>query len=202
MGVKKNKNLRKQRITMVIMMVLIILIISLTLLFIYLYSQNYITYGPKSELDLATNVENTVVNNADIILLNNVLLGGINDDKYVSAAKMYETLSSKKNLEVNMYTEDGNIGRYNTASFKNNKDFYYTTTSKYPTPDEYIAIGNSKNTTTYLTLEKIETTDKDVKNIKKALGKYKMLNSTVKIIEAHQTSFKSRRARNNIFSNI
>jgi len=189
MGVKKNKNLKKQRIIVLVIIVLIVLIIIFGAIFAYLYSQNYITVTPTSLLDKAEQVENSDINNADVIILNNVLLGGVNNNKWISANKMYERLIAEKSTEINMYSADGNLGRFDTASFKYNGDFYYTTTTKVPTPEEYIAVGNTSTEPKYMMLDEFEPTEFDIKNVKKILGKYNFLNGTVNIVECYRTSF-------------
>lgn len=189
MGVRKNKNLRRQRTIIILMITLIVLIVSLGAIFAYLYSQNYITYGPTNLLDKSEQVESSVINDADVIILNNVLLGGVNKGSWVSAGRMYEDIMTKRNIEINMYSKEGNLGKFETASFKNTGEFYYTTTTKVPTPEEYIAVGNSNTSSIYMTLHEVQTTEEDIKNVKSALGKYKFLNGTVNIVEAYQTSF-------------
>lgn len=191
MGVKKNKNLRRQRIIFSLIIVLIVLIIIFGALFAYLYSQNYITYGPTSLVDKSEQVEDSDINGADVIILNNVLLGGINKNTWISANKMYEKVMSERNVGINMYSDEGNLGKFETASFKNSGEFIYTTTTKVPTPEEYIAIGNTSTSTKYMMLDESEPTEYDIQNVKRALGKYNLLNGTVNIVESYRTSFEN-----------
>jgi len=189
MGVKKNKNLRRQRIIVSLIIMLIVLIIIFGAIFAYLYSQNYITYGPINRLDNAEQVESSVIKDADIIILNNVLLGGVNKNTWISANKMYEKVMAERNVEINMYSAEGNLGKFETASFKNSGDFIYTTTTKVPTPEEYIAVGNASTTPRYMMLDESQPTENDIKNVKRVLGKYNLLNGTVNIVECYRTSF-------------
>ena len=189
MGVKKNKNLRKQRITLSLIMISIFLIIIFGAIFVYLYSQNYINYGPTDMTIKTQEAENSIVQDADIILLNNILLGGTNGKEWISASRMYEKLIESHGEEITMFSKEGNLGRYETASFKMLDNVYYTKATKYPTPDEYIAVGNNKTEPIYMSPKEIETNTSDIKKVKNALGKYKWLNGSVKIVEAYQTSF-------------
>lgn len=189
MGVKKQSaSIRKQKLVFSLIIVLIAIIIILVALFLYLNSQNYISYGPEDVTELGETVEKSVAQNANAIILNNVLLGGVKDTKWVSAKNMYDNVSLT-GTEITMYSNDGLLGTYETSKFKDSDSFYYTKTTKYPEPDEYIAV-NAKNASPILfTLDSIDVTEEDEKTVRKALGKYRLLNGTIKIVEAYQTSF-------------
>lgn len=189
MGVKKQSaSIRKQKLVFSLIIVLIAIIIILVALFLYLNSQNYISYGPEDVTGLSESVEKSVAQNANAIILNNVLLGGVNGSMWVSAKTMYDNVSLT-GTEITMYSNDGILGTYETAKFKDSNSFYYTKTTKYPEPDEYIAVDAKNLSPILFALDKVETTEEDEKIVKKALGKYKLLNGTVKIVEAYQTSF-------------
>ena len=189
MGVKKQSaSIRKQKLVFSLIIVLIAIIIILVALFLYLNSQNYISYGPEDVTELGETVEKSVAQNANAIILNNVLLGGVNGSTWVSAKVMYEN-TTLNDLKITMYGNEGLFGTFETSRFKNSDSFYYTKTTKYPEPDEYIAVDAKNSSPILFTLDSIETAEEDEKIVKKALGKYKLLNGTVKIVEAYQTSF-------------
>ncbi|MBR5227463.1 MAG: hypothetical protein IKV94_02380 [Clostridia bacterium] len=186
---KKNKDLRKSRIVFILIMVLAIAIIAGIVFLVYLTSENYINYGPENKVALSEQVESVTAKQAKTIVLNNVLLGAVKDTTWVGAQKMYdEVLSVTPSIEINMYSKEGRIGTFETARFKRGEKIFYTKTTKLPEPDDYIAVQTGGVMPNNVALNKITTTEEDVKNVKKALGKYKLLNSSVKIVEAYQTS--------------
>ncbi len=189
MGVKKQSaSIRKQKLIFSLIIVLIAIIIILVALFLYLNSQNYISYGPEDVAELGESVEKSVAQNANAIILNNVLLGGVNGSTWVSAKNMYDNVSLT-GTEITMYSNDGLLGTYETSKFKENSSYYYTKTTKYPEPDEYIAMDTKNMSPVFYELDKVEVNEEDEKTVKKALGKYNFLNGSVKIVEAYQTSF-------------
>ncbi len=189
MGVKKQSaNIRKQKTIFLIIVILVVLIAVLVSLFLYLNSQNYISFGPEDATDNAERVSGVVVQNASTIIINNVLLGGVSGNSWISAKNMFDKLGTDK-IEVSMYSNDGILGTFDTTRFKENQKFYYTKTTKYPEPDDYIAVETNNISPILFELDKIETTKEDEKNVKAALGKYKFLNGSVNIVEAYQTSF-------------
>lgn len=189
MGVKKqNANIRKQKLIFSLIVVLVVVLIILVALFLYLNSQNYINYGPEDVTGVSETAENSTAQNASVIILNNVLLGGVNGTQWVSAKIMYNNVSLS-GTEITMYSNDGMLGTYETSKFKENSSYYYTKTTKYPEPDEYIAVDTKNISPVLYELDKIEVSEEDEKAVKKALGKYNLLNGSVKIVEAYQTSF-------------
>lgn len=189
MGIKKqNANIRKQKAVFSAIVVLVVLIVILISLFLYLNSQNYISYEPEDATIEGQNVPKTTSQNASAIILNNVLLGGVNGSTWVSDKNIFEVLGSNE-LEVSMYSNKGLLGTFNTKRFKESKTFYYTKTTKYPEPDEYIAVETKSISPILFELDEIETSKEDEKNVKSALGRYNFLNGSVKIVEAYQTSF-------------
>lgn len=189
MGVKKqNANIRKQKLIFSLIVVLVVVLIILVALFLYLNSQNYISYGPEDVTAVSETVEKSTAQNASVVILNNVLLGGVNGTQWVSAKAMYDNVSMT-GTEITMFSNDGMLGTYETSKFKENSSYYYTKTTKYPEPDEYIAVDTKNISPVLYELDKIEVSEEDEKTVKKALGKYNLLNGSVKIVEAYQTSF-------------
>lgn len=189
MGVKKqNANIRKQKLIFSLIVVLVVVIIILVALFLYLNSQNYISFGPEDATGVSETVEKSTAQNASMVILNNVLLGGVNGTQWVSAKALYDN-ASLSGMEISMYSNDGMLGTYTTSKFKENDSYYYTKTTKYPEPDEYIAVDTKNISPVLYELDKIDVTSEDEKMVKKALGKYNLLNGSVKIVEAYQTSF-------------
>lgn len=190
MGVKKvNKEIRKQRVLFFCTVIFAVVTIVAIALIVFLNSQSYITVDFESKVELAENVEDVTAKNADVILLNNCILGGVSGSEWVSANKIYENIDKKTPIEIAMYAPNGYLGKFETSVFKKSNGIYYTKTTKYPEPDEYIAVSTQSGLAGYTELSTITTTQKDVSDVKKALGKYRLLNNTVKIVEAYQTTF-------------
>lgn len=88
-----------------------------------------------------------------------------------------------------MYSETAKYGSFKTSILKYNSktNVVYTITTKVPTPNTYIAVSRNENITRDSYLKQVDETEADIKDIKKALGKYRLLNNSVKIIEVYNT---------------
>lgn len=109
-------------------------------------------------------------------------------NKFVDAKNMYTALKGAKNLPIYMYGLSSKIGKFETASFKKSSNIIYTTTTKQPTPG-YVAVGTQNSTSSQIVNIKEAYPDKkDEKKVRKALGKYKWFNFSVKINEMYHTN--------------
>lgn len=160
----------------------VVLVIAITIMLITILSQNYIIYENIAD----TAVANVDASKANLIIVNEAIVGGVQDGKWISAEEMYEKNSNKKGIKVDMFSKTAKYGTFDTASLKYNKksNIVYTTTTKTPKPEEYIALTSSNDyKSSYL--KATEKQDSDIKAVKKALGKYRLFNNTINIIAAY-----------------
>lgn len=185
--VKKNARIRKNKIIVpIIILLFVVLAISVAFL-IYVYTQNYINveYIDKA----ASKVKSEDVSSVSPIIINNVVVGGVSDKgKWLSKDNMYGKANIIKGTEVDMYGKSGKMGTFEIYSIS--EDAERNITYAIPLTDisdqEYIAIDKADTNAMIREMVKLEFTEDDVKAVKKALGKYRLLNNTVKINEVYE----------------
>lgn len=170
---------RNRTIIFIIALLCVFVIAVCTIWLVYINSKNYVVAGVTT-----VPTETKATDAYDIILIEDVLLGGVSQNKFVDAQSMYSILSGKTKLPIYMYGMSSKIGEFETASFKSTKGLIYTTTTKQPTP-KYIAVGTQNTKSAIINAEKRETDKRDEKVVRSALGEYKWLNHTVQINEAY-----------------
>lgn len=183
------KSIRKNRALIPIFIVVFaaILVIAVSIL-IYTLSGNYINYTNID--DSSEKVTSNTAKDSNIIIMNGIVLGASKNGAWVSADKFYSENSAAKELEVYLYSGDSIYGTYKTASLKRHIDgVTYTTLDKSVLPGEYVAIStNVPKRDTNLT--KYEPTKQDESYVKQALGGYKLLKSSVEVVEAYTVNIK------------
>ena len=182
-------NLKKRRFDkFLIILLAIIIILSLSLL-IYILLNNNITYEKVD--DSAKFISNDETANSTPIIVDNVLIGGLYDKKWVSAEKYYLGATNKSDIEIDVYNKTGKKGAYNIESIsKGDTTTVYSITTNTNLVDEYFAIpkNDSANAMLIPAKKRSNITEEEIKNVEKALGIYRLFNTTVKITEVYDIS--------------
>lgn len=177
----RRKNKIKLKILPIIIAIFSVVIIISIIILINILKQNYIVF---ENIKTSNDVTIEDLKKANILIANNVIIGGYYNGNWIEAKQMYDSLNGVDSIDIDMYSETLKYGTFKTSILKYNakNNVFYTTTSKIPTPKTYIAFSKDEDIlrTPYLQQTEEETIDK--KNVKKALGKYKFLNSSVKIL--------------------
>lgn len=183
----KKNSYKKRNLLKVFMFIMAIIVILGIVTIIYMAVNNNVSY---SKIDSsAKNVSSDEAKSSTPIIMNNVLLGAVYNQKFVSVDKYYFNSVNKTKTKLNLYSKDGMIGEYELDNInkQNNSSTIYVTTSKENLITEYIGVSNTNN----LVLKKlteVSSTDSDTKYVKEALGLYSILNSSVNISKVYQTS--------------
>ena len=183
---KYSKDATKKRVFMkVLLIVFIILLISSIAVFLYVFLNNNIIYEKVD--DSSKMVSNEVAKNSSPIIINNVLVGGVYDKKWVSSEKYYLLSNNISNVEVDVYNQNGKKGTYELDSIsKGSTSTVYSAIMDANITDEYFAV--TKNTISAMNTspkKRQNVTQEHLKLVKKALGFYNLFNSTVKITEIY-----------------
>ena len=183
----KNEMKRKSAVKFLIAIFTVILIICVSF-FIFVGTKNYIV-SEKID-DSAKNQSDDVVKSSTPIVINNVIVGAVYNGNFV-ASQSYYFRNDKKNIDVDVYTEDGKKGKYQLTSQE--KDTATSTMYAYVnTPDrasEFIAVASSdKDIMPEPAKKEVDVDNVDIKEVKKALGIYGILNSSVKINSIHDVT--------------
>lgn len=183
---KTNKNMKRKKLIPILVLLIAILVISVALL-IYIYTQNYITveYIDKS----SSNVSSEDVSSVSPIIINNVVVGGVSDKgKWLSKDNLFGKANVSKGAEVDLYGTSGKMGTFEiySTSYDQDKGITYAVPLKDLSNEEYIATSKSEDNMMQRSLTKVEATSQDEKYVKKALGKYRLFNNTVKVNEVYE----------------
>lgn len=184
---KKNmKNAKKKKLIPILVLFIALLTISGALL-LYIYTQNYITveYVDKA----SSNVTSDEVSSVSPIIINNVVVGGVSDKgKWLSKDNLYGKANVSKGVELDLYGRSGKMGTFEiySTSYDQNKGITYAIPLKDLSDEEYIAIAKSETNIMQRSLTKVEANEQDEKYVKKALGKYRLFNNTVKVNEVYE----------------
>lgn len=184
---KKNmKNAKKKKLIPILVLFIALLTISGALL-LYIYTQNYITieYVDKA----SSKVTSDEVSSVSPIVINNVVVGGVSDKgKWLSKDNLYGKANVSKGVELDLYGRSGKMGTFEiySTSYDQNKGITYAIPLKDLSDEEYIAIAKSETNIMQRSLTKVEANEQDEKYVKKALGKYRLFNNTVKVNEVYE----------------
>ena len=177
---------RKRSILKIFIAILCLIIIILITAFVYILINNNITYVLSD--NSTKDVLEDEAKKATPIIVNNTMLGGVYDKKFVSLEKYYLYSMNKKDFEITMYSTNGKIGDYLISSISkssNNDSTVNVITSKENLILEYYALDR-KNQGALNMLKEVEQNDDDIRVSKKALGLYRILNSSIKISKVYE----------------
>ena len=177
----------KRRIVIPILIIFFVLVILFGILFLwYTLSGNYITI--ENVDSAAKDVTTSEASDSKAIIVNGIVLGGVKGNKWVSAEKFYDANSNKAELEVDLFSENAKYGTYKTASIKKyNKSVIYTTIAKEGIPVNYLALSAQDSMKIFPGMTKLEVTSEDEKYVKEAIGSYKLINGSVRVLEVYGT---------------
>lgn len=186
---KYSKNNGKKRTLLKILIVLfVICLVCSAALLVYILLNNNIIY--EKTKDDAKFVSEDVAKNSMPIIIDNVLVGGVYDKKWVSTDRFYLNSANKSNLDIDVYNEAGKKGKYQLTSIsQGNTTTVYSATTNTNLSDEYFAIVTNETNVMNVPAKKRKTvTEEEIKTVKKALGLYSLFNTSVKITEVYDIS--------------
>ncbi len=178
----------KRKIVLPLLIIFFVLVILSCILFLwYTLSGNYITI--ENIDNSANNASTSEAANSNVIIVNGIILGGANGNKWVSSEKFYDANSNRAELEVDLFSENAKYGTFKTASIKKyNKSVIYTAIAKSGIPGDYLAITSQETAKVLPGMTNLVSTEEDEKYVKEAIGSYKLINSSVKITEVYGTN--------------
>lgn len=180
------EKLKARRLVKTIIVVLaIIAVICIGVLLFSLFSKSIVV----EKLDSTpSNVSDEVASNSTPVIINNLILGATYDKKWVASEKYYLNSKNGENTEVDAYSKEGKMGKYTIGKIsKDTKTAsIYTTISKQNLLNEYFAVATSQTNVMPNPANKILDIDESyIKDVKKALGMYRIFNMSVKISEVY-----------------
>lgn len=181
------KNSKRRIIIPILIIFFIVIIVSCILFLWYTLSGNYINIGYKASED--ENISTTQIANSQIIINNGFVLGATNNGKWISAKKFYDVNGAISEIDVDVFSENKLYGTYKTASIKRyDKTVIYTTIAKEGLPKKYLALASDDEVRSPAGMTKMQATKDDENFVKEAIGSYKLINGSVKVLEVYTTN--------------
>lgn len=181
----KEKLKLRSKIKVLIILLCILAVLCIGVLVVSLFSKKIVVEKVDTSPDT---VSDDVAQNSNPVIVNNLILGATYDKKWVASQRYYLKGKNGENTEVNAYSKSGKMGKYKIG--KINKDgktsSIYTTISKLNLLTEYFAVSTSdKNVMPHPASRVTNITEEYIKDVKKALGIYRIFNMSVKITEVY-----------------
>lgn len=184
----KRKLKLKRGIKPLIILFVALFVVSIIILLISIFSKNVVV----EKIDTSpSDVSYDIAANSTPIVINNIIVGGVYENKWVAFEKYYLNSNNGENTEVDVYSKNGKMGKYKIGKIvKDSKvTTASTTVSKSNLTNEYFATISRDNNIMTSPAKKIINIDESyIKDVKKALGLYLMFNSSVKITEAYDVT--------------
>ena len=164
-----------------IVLLIIVLILGFVLLFAFCLNDKFEISPEEND---AINVSDDVASNSLPIVIDNLVVGAIYENTWVSANKYYLKSNQKSDLETYVYNSSSRAGEYIIEEVYTYGDSVFAD-STYPNNiDEYFAIP----TDSYALVSQFneaQVEEVDYTYIKKALGFYRIYNSSINITKVY-----------------
>lgn len=186
----KKKLKRKNNVILILILVFVIILIISGAFLVYIYTQNYIII--ENIDDSAYNIKKNIKSSIPIYI-NNILIGGVNNQEFVGKDLIYDVGGVIKNQELELYDIKAKIGTYNITSVDKDAKTknIYIKTDRIASQSEYIGITKNEKNIFVGETKLVQSSKEDEKTVKKALGIYSLLNKTIKINEVYEITLKS-----------
>lgn len=181
----KDKLKARRWIKVLIVILCLISILCIGVLLFSLFSKNMVVEKFDSS---PSNVSDDIAKNSTPVIVNNLILGGTYDKKWVASQRYYLNSKNGENTEVDAYSKTGKMGKYTVEKISKdtNTASVYTTISKQNLLNEYFAVVASDKNIMSNPANKINNIDEGyIKDVKKALGIYRIFNMSVNITEIY-----------------
>lgn len=185
MGYSKNKLKKKNFIKIMLVILFLLLIVGIAILVIA-NIKDVVSVGEIS--DKANNVSEDVAKNSKPIIMDNVVIGAVYNNEFVSTDKYVSYSSNKINTEMNVYTNRGRSGTFKINNIVKKDTYTQAVTSSLNVIDEYFALPSSNVNAMAISPIKVDATSEDYDSVKKALGKYRLLNNSINISSVYDVS--------------
>lgn len=181
----KDKLKARRWIKVLIVIFCIIAIFCIGVLIFSLFSKNIVVERFESS---PNNVSDDIAKNSTPVIVNNLILGGTYDKKWVASQRYYLNSKNGENTEIDAYSKSGKMGKYKVGKISKdtNTASVYTTISKQNLLNEYFAVVASDKNIMANPASKISNVDESyIKEVKKTLGIYRIFNMSVNITEIY-----------------
>ena len=156
----------------------VILLCSLVMLFGFCLKDEVTVTATSSD---ASKVSDDVAQNSMPIIIDNLLVGGLYNNTWVSSSKYYLKSVNKANVDINVYTKEKKAGTYILKDVYTYGDSVFVNTSYTNYIDEYFAVP-FENYSLISQFSNAEIQDQDYSYVKRALGTKRIFNNSINIL--------------------
>lgn len=156
----------------------VLLVIGIVLLACFCFNDSIEIESQKND---AINVSDDVALNSTPIIIDNLVVGATYNSRWVSANKYYLKSNNKNDCEIDVYNDDVKAGTYKIKEFLTDENTVFVNTSYPNYVDEYFAIAKDSNYALVSQFGQTQVEQKDYEYVKKALGLYRLYNTTMNI---------------------
>ena len=156
----------------------VILVCSLVMLFGFCLKDEVTVTATSSD---ASKVSDDVAQNSMPIIIDNLLVGGLYNNTWVSSSKYYLKSVNKANVDINVYTKEKKAGTYILKDVYTYGDSVFVNTSYTNYIDEYFAVP-FENYSLISQFSNAEIQDQDYSYVKRALGTKRIFNNSINIL--------------------
>ncbi len=185
MGYSKDKLKKRKWMKILLVLLLLVFIASLATI-IYLHNHNMITKEWVSQE--ANKVSDDVAKNAKPIVIDNILIGAVYNEEFVSTGRYMALSSYKTNTQMNAYQENGKSGTFTITDIMKKEGYIEANLSGYNFVNEYFAVPYSETGSVPVRPVEVEATEQDYEAVSSALGMYRFLNNSVCITSVHEVT--------------
>lgn len=184
----KSKLKIKRNLKALIIFFALLLILSISFLVFVLVKNNIdigkVNYSSKD-------VDDNIAKNSTPIIVNNLVIGSVYENKWVSAEKFFLNSTNKFNIDLDVYTKTGKSGSFSLQEIKKsgNSTSIYATIKKSDYYSEYFAVSKTEKNIKQPTVNLVEENDQIRKIAKKTLGIYRVFNTSMKVESVYEVNF-------------
>ena len=164
-----------------IVLLIIVLILGFVLLFAFCLNDKFDVSPQEND---AINVSDDIASNSLPIVIDNLVVGAIYDNNWVSANKYYLKSNNKSELETYVYNGSSRAGEYIIKEVYTYGDSVFVDSTYPNNVDEYFSIP----TDSYALISQFneaQIEEVDYTYVKKALGFYRIYNSSINITKVY-----------------
>ena len=174
----KGKMKLKRNIIFLAMLFVTLLLVGIVMLFAFCFRNSIEVESQTSD---AQNVSDDVAQNSLPIVVDNMVIGATYENRWVSANKYFLKSNNKSDIDIYVYNSNIRAGKYQIKDLYTREDAVFVNTTYPNYIDEYFALSQDTNYAVESQLKEVSQEEKDYQYVKKALGFYRLYNSSIKI---------------------
>lgn len=139
----------------------------------------------------ATGISDDVALNSQPVIVDNLVVGALYNDRWVSASKYYTKSNKKSDVEISVYTKNKSAGIYKVENVYSIENSIFANTSYVNFIDEYFATPNKETDALISNFSEIAISDIDYVYAKEALGYLRIYNGNINISKVYSGNIDS-----------